>query len=496
MINVFTVSQGSRDGLYSWYREFLNSSTDFIEAIVWIGFGLSVLVAFFPQAANEYLNLEPVVVVDGLARVIWPYVTFLTGLLLNFSKRYMAGNHRLGFFFLRCLFFLLSVMVLASTNQMFVFLLAWLSMGWFMAGLIGHKIEWNQARAAGRLALQYFLAGTLYLSVGMLVLYQETATVLISSSLEQVDQLTAGQLYVIFGCLLVAAIIQSALFPVQDWLMSSMTAPTPASALMHAGFVNAGGILLTRFSPIFARETTLMLIVVAVGALSALMGKIWKMVQTAIKRQLGCSTIAQMGFMLLECGLGFFSAAISHLILHGFYKGYLFLDSGNAIEEVSPDPDQDESSGLIRNAISLVVGLLGGATFVLMTGKGSQFNSGLFLAFIVVLTIMHGTRDVLSRTSMPGSVRHVVFPLLALTGTVLYSAIFNLVTVTMSDLPLVAEATPFTWVHGLIAAVFLGLWVAMETDLLKQSSRLYVYILNASQPHPATVLSSKEEYHV
>lgn len=493
---MFTVQQDSRDGLYAHYRSFLNGTTGFIETLVWFGFVLSLLVAVFPERANRLIALEPIVTVDGLARVIWPYVTFLTGLLLNFSKRYMAGNHRLGFFFLRCFLFLLSVMVLAATNQMLVFILAWLSMGWFMAGLIGHKIEWNQARAAGRLALQYFLAGTLYLSVGVLVLYHATGTVKISSSLQRLGQLAGGELYVVFVCLLVAAIVQSALFPVQDWLMSSMTAPTPASALMHAGFVNAGGILLTRFAGVFTHQTNLMLIIVAVGALSALMGKIWKMVQTAIKRQLGCSTIAQMGFMLLQCGLGFFSAAISHLILHGFYKGYLFLSSGTAIEDTSPQSGSQETSGLIRNTVSLVTGLIGGAVFVLMTGKGLKFNSGLFLAFIVVLTILHGTRDIVNRESIPATVRHGVFPVVALVGTVIYSAVFNLVTTMLKDLPLVVAPTPFSWVHAVIGLSFLGLWLAMETNLLQKSSRLYVYILNASQPHPATVLSSKEEYHV
>ncbi|MFB6347033.1 MAG: proton-conducting transporter membrane subunit [bacterium] len=473
-----------------------NNSVGFIEAFIWGTFLLSLVVALYPQESDRILSLQPYISVSGLAQVMWPYATLLTGIILNFSKRYMAGNHRLGYFFLRCFMFLVSVMVLSATDHILVFLLAWLSMGWFMAGLIGHKIDWPQARAAGRLALQYFLAGTMYLCVGILVLYEETGTFLISSILENISELSLAQYYLVFACFCMGALIQSSLFPVQDWLMSSMTAPTPASALMHAGFVNAGGILLTKFSTIFVQYTTPMLILAGIGALSAIMGIVWKMVQTAVKRQLGCSTIAQMGFMILQCGLGFFSAAITHLILHGFYKGYLFLNSGNAIGQTAPSSTKTSQSSLTRNLVSLTTGLIGGGVFALLTGKGLKFNSGLFLAFIVVLTLLHSSREIVNQINVSRLLRHAVFPLVALGGTAIYGLIFNGITTLLSELPNVVSPSPLSWVHLVIALCFSATWLMIETEAYKKFDRLYVYILNASQPHPATILSSKEEYHV
>jgi hypothetical protein len=123
------------------------------------------------------------------------------------------------------------------------------------------------------------------------------------------------------GALLLAAMIQSALLPFHAWLLSSMTAPTPASALMHAGFVNAGGILLVRFAPVVSVDASVLLAIVPVGATSAILGKLLKTVRTDTKGKLGCSTVGQMGFMIMQAGLGFFGAAVTHLILHGFYRG-------------------------------------------------------------------------------------------------------------------------------------------------------------------------------
>lgn len=486
----------SKGGLYSSYRECLNSLTGLIEAATWALFAVSVWVMLWPGAARTYLSLEPVLVIDGLARVVWPYVTLITALLMDFSRRYMRGNHRLGFFFVRCLLFLLSVMVLSATDHVLSLLMAWLLMGWFMARLIAHKVDWKQAREAGELALRYFFAGTLFLSLGMILLYVGTDSLRISEILRQVDQLSLTALYIVFFCLLLASTIQSALFPVQNWLMSSMTAPTPASALMHAGFVNVGGILLTRFAGVFADRLELMSLVVLIGALSAIMGKVWKMVQTAIKRQLACSTIAQMGFMLLQCGLGYFSAALSHLMLHGFYKGYLFLNSGTAIEDTTPKTEDKKTVSIARNLVGLLVGLVGGAVFVWMTGKGASLDSGLFLVFIVVLTVLHASREIIDRIGLSSAISTVVFPVVVLVSIVIYASVFNGVTLLLHDLPSVVAPTPFTWVHGLVAAVFLVLWGLIETGVLKKFDGLYVRILNASQPHSKTILSSKEEYHV
>ena len=104
---------------------------------------------------------------------------------------------------------------------------------------------------------------------------------------------------------------------------------------MHAGFVNGAGILLALFSTLMFASNTLNVLFI-IGGLTAIIAQFTKLLQVNVKQKLACSTIAQMGFMIMQCGLGFFNAAVVHLILHGFYKAYLFLASGEAIEHSKP----------------------------------------------------------------------------------------------------------------------------------------------------------------
>jgi NAD(P)H-quinone oxidoreductase subunit 5 len=129
-----------------------------------------------------------------------------------------------------------------------------------------------------------------------------------------------------------------AIYPFHRWLLSAMTSPTPASALMHAGFVNGSGILLALFSTVLFASNTLIILFI-IGGLTAVIAQFTKLLQVNVKQKLACSTIAQMGFMIMQCGLGF-SMRVVHLLLHGFYKAYLFLSAGGngAFETAKPTP--------------------------------------------------------------------------------------------------------------------------------------------------------------
>ena len=112
-----------------------------------------------------------------------------------------------------------------------------------------------------------------------------------------------------------------------------MEGPTPVSALMHAGIVNAGGILLNRFAPLYLQTDSVLHWVFLVGLVTAVIGSILMLAQSDIKKALGYSTMGQMGFMIMECGVGAFSLAIFHLISHGLFKGTLFLSAGSVIHQ-------------------------------------------------------------------------------------------------------------------------------------------------------------------
>ena len=331
--------------------------------LVWLLWVASLGAAIAHRWRGDPWEPAGLVAVDGLTVVMWATVTFLSGVVHSYSRRYMAGSRTIDRFFGRVFAFTLVVLVLVAADHLLLFGTSWLVMGLVMADLIGHAEGWPEARAAASLARRYFLAGSALLAAAFATLWWHTGATTVSGVASAVGTAPTTVLLFAAGALLLAAMVQSALVPFHAWLLSSMTAPTPASALMHAGFVNAGGILLARFAPVVTVDARVMLAVVAVGAASALLGKLLKSVQVDIKTRLGCSTVGQMGFMIMQAGLGFFGAAVTHLVLHGFYKAYLFLSSGAEIEQTSPAdaPRATTRPSPLGLAVTALTALAGGA---------------------------------------------------------------------------------------------------------------------------------------
>jgi NADH-quinone oxidoreductase subunit L len=136
----------------------------------------------------------------------------------------------------------------------------------------------------------------------------------------------------------IGAMGKSAQFPLHLWLPGSLFAPTPVHALLHAGIINAGGFLINRLAPLFGLSSTTLHIAFVVGTLTAILGAATMLAQNDIKKTLGFSTIGQMGYMIMECGLGAFSLAVFHLIAHGLFKGTVFLNCGNVIHKARQEP--------------------------------------------------------------------------------------------------------------------------------------------------------------
>ena len=440
-------------------------------------------------------SLPGVVAVDGLTVLMWVVVTFFSGIVHSYSRRYMAGSEHVTRFFTRLFAFTLIVMVLVAADHVALFAAAWLAMGLVMADLIGTVRGWPQARAAASIARRSFVASSAFLGVALALLASTTGATTVSGVVAGADTISMTAWAVAAGALLIAAMIQSALVPFHTWLLSSMTAPTPASALMHAGFVNAGGILLLRFAPVVTVDATFMLLVVVVGATSALLGKLLKTVQSDVKRKLGCSTTGQMGFMIAQAGLGFFGAAITHLILHGFYKAYLFLSSGSQVEHTSPKKSTSGTTTLLGGVVTLLTAVAGGALFALVTGKGTHLDSGILLTGLISLTTLHATWTAVRNTDLSAAVRYGVVPLVFLPAIAVYAGVYTAVVTVLAGVPLVTVPTDLTLVHGLVAAAFLAAYVAIETGLYRRSHRLYVALVNASQPATETVLTATEDYN-
>jgi NAD(P)H-quinone oxidoreductase subunit 5 len=202
-----------------------------------------------------------------------------------------------------------------------------------------------------------------------------------------------------------------------------------------------------------------------------------------------------MGFMIMQAGLGFFGAAITHLILHGFYKAYHFLSAGERVERTGPTGSEAAQTSITGVAVVLATGLAGGAVFALLTGKGTDLSSGLLLVLFVVFTTLHAARSAVANTSLSATARYGAVPLIFVPAITVYALVYRAVSSVLSGLPVVAAPTELTALHGVVAVVFLAVYVAMEAGVHERSHRLYVALLNASQPASGTVLTATEEYN-
>ena len=462
--------------------------------LTWFLFVLSLGVLFWSPAPEWMQNA--IVQVDGLTRIMAVVTTFFSGIIQSFSRRYMAGAKRINAFFGRLFALTLVVILITASNHLVLFVGAWTTMGWLLADLIGHVRGWPQARAAARYARWHFLGGSALVAVALGLLGGQSGTWTIAGVLAAVPALSSSVVAVAALLLLVAAMVQSALVPFHRWLLSSMTAPTPVSGFMHAGLVNAGGVLLARFAPIAFEFSWVMLTIVLAGGVSALLGQAWMLVRTDIKGQLGSSTVAQMGFMVLQCGLGLIPAAITHLILHGFYKAYFFLSTGSVVAHKTPKKKSASGGSVLSGIVALASALVGGVLFAWVTGKSlTALDSGLLLTVFVVLSVLHATRTVVQRASLPSSVRLWAVPASVLSAIGLYAAVYNGVSALLAPLPMAVLHTPITPLHWGIAALFVVAYVATARGWHQRSTRLYVALLNTSQPVSTTLLHNRDQYN-
>jgi NAD(P)H-quinone oxidoreductase subunit 5 len=459
-------------------------------ALLWLLFAGNLVYLISNLIRVPEWNFGSVFRINGFTILIWTTVTFFSAIVSSYAGNYLKGARFHSRFMLLCLGFTLSVMLLVMSNHIILLLLSWFIMGIFMSQLIGIDKTWGEAREASKFTQKYFLTGTLFLTVGLLFLAFYSNEFTVSGLSEVVNELP---LYITFPsalCVIAAAIVQSAIYPFHRWLLSAMTAPTPASALMHAGFVNGAGILLALFATLLFASNTLTILFV-IGGLTAIIAQFTKLLQVNVKQKLGCSTIAQMGFMIMQCGLGFFNAAVVHLILHGFYKAYLFLSSGEEIAQTIPEkPIQLKIKPLQAFAV-LLFGGLGAVLFTLWTGKGMNMDSSIFLTLIVAITVGQATYNIVKERSLSDIQKIMIPPILFVSGIGIYALMYNGVTILMADMPLIAQPMPLSWPQIIFGIIFLVGFFIMKLGVYKKIPWLYVKLMNISQPHEKTVLMYK-----
>ena len=459
---------------------------------LWLLFLATISLLIVYQIQVPVWNWENNFRINGFTLLIWLTVTFFSAIVNTYSKNYLQGFKYHQRFTLLAFGFTISVMMFVISNHILPFLISWLAMGFFMARLIGVDTDWREAREASTYAQRFFLAGFVLLTIGMVTLAYQSHAFTLSGILASIDSIPNTILLPATLCIITAAIIQSAIYPFHRWLLSAMTAPTPASALMHAGFVNGSGILLTLTSAVLIASNTLTLLFI-IGGLTAVIAQFTKLLQVNVKQKLACSTIAQMGFMIMQCGLGFFNAAVAHLILHGFYKAYLFLSSGEEIASSAPKKAVKIQITFPQALIVLIFGLAGAVLFAWLTGKTNATDSSIFLTLIVAITVGQTTYNIVKEQSLSVVQRLTAPVVLFVIGIVIYALLYNGVTLLMTDMPMIEIPQSLSAVQIGFGILFLVGFFIMKLGIYQKVPWIYVKLLNISQPYSKTILNYKND---
>jgi NAD(P)H-quinone oxidoreductase subunit 5 len=285
------------------------------------------------------LNLG--VFVDPLTAVMLLLVSFVGLVIARFATRALDGEPRQGRFFAWLSLTLGAVLLLVVSRNLVMFTAAWMLTSYGLHHLLEHYPDRPWAVWAARKKFlisrlgDAFLLAAVGLTLSCFGSSDYTTIFARADELRQAGGPLDPRLTAIGILFVLGAMTKSAQFPFHSWLPDTMEAPTPVSALMHAGIINAGGFLVLRLSPVIALSPVALDLLAVVGAFTALFGGLVMLTQTSIKRALAFSTIAQMGFMMLQCGLGAFTAALLHIVAHSLYKAHAFLTSGSVLDSAA-----------------------------------------------------------------------------------------------------------------------------------------------------------------
>ncbi len=304
----------------------------------------------YPWLAIGALHVDFSLVLDQLSMVMLLVVTGVGFLIHVYSVGYMRDDPAYAryFSFLNLFLFFMTLLVLAG-NFLLMFV-GWEGVGLASYLLIGFWFQRDSAASAGKKAFIVNRIGDFGFLIGIFLVLATFGSVnftQIAARLAINPTLQGGVLTVICLCLLFGAAGKSAQLPLYVWLPDAMEGPTPVSALIHAAtMVTAGVYMIARTHLLFDRSPVALGVVAIVGAATALFAATIGLVQNDIKRVLAYSTISQLGYMFLACGVAAYSAAIFHLVTHAFFKGLLFLAAGSVIHAMGGEQDLRKMGGL------------------------------------------------------------------------------------------------------------------------------------------------------
>ncbi|RZM76454.1 NADH-quinone oxidoreductase subunit L [Pseudoalteromonas rubra] len=381
--------------LSAWYcgraghisRRFVNALSGWLLVLLTVAIaGQGTSVELLSQS-----GLVQVVHVTSLGLIMSGLVVFMAIILMRFSLNYMAGEPRLAVYWRWLLGTLAAVSLVVLSNHLLLFLL-----GWTLISLALHQLLLfypERPRAALGAHKKFILArlAELALLIAVLCLYQAHDTFLLSDILahyQAPNPEVSVYAQIAAVMLVIVALIKCAQLPVHGWLMQVVEAPTPVSALLHAGVINLGGFLMIVFAPLVMQVAAAQWLLLLVGGLTTVLAALIMTTRVSVKVRLAWSTSAQMGLMLVECALGLYELALLHLLAHSAYKAHAFLNSGSAVREnlqarlaVSVTPSLARWLGAALLSLGLV------ALTYWLVGQGSALSMWALLAMSLTLLL-------------------------------------------------------------------------------------------------------------
>jgi NAD(P)H-quinone oxidoreductase subunit 5 len=275
--------------------------------------------------------------IDVLSGLVGTTVLVIGAVVSRFSFKYLEDDPNRSLFMKNLSWTMSSVLMMLMSQNLILFFGAWVLTSYFLHQLLTHFHLRKEALKAARQKFWISRVGDLFILSSSLMIFLIFKTLdfdLIFNAVNDEKFVIANDasIHIAAFLLILGAMAKSAQFPFHFWLPNTMETPTPVSAIMHAGIINAGGYLIIRMSPLLAVAPMSLMLLAFVGGFTIFYAVLVMLTQTNIKKSLAYSTIAQMGFMMLQCGLGVFHLAVLHIVAHAFYKAYVFLSANTATD--------------------------------------------------------------------------------------------------------------------------------------------------------------------
>ncbi len=430
-----------------------------LASLVAVGLGLGGAVQLW-FAGPQTLSLFGLAIVrlDPISLTLVLLVAFVGWVVLRYARRYLDGEADEGRFHGLTLVAIASVLVMVQAASLPVLVLSFVVTGVVLRQLLLFYADRREAQRAAAKFTRVWAAGDLALIAASVLLWQSLGSVDIAQ-LVAAPALPAGAQLAV-ALIVLSAALKTAAFPLHGWLTEVMEAPTPVSALLHAGIINSGGVLLITLAGLVQNSPGAMAALVILGGFTALFGALVMLTQSAVKTALAWSTVAQMGFMLLQCGLGLWALALLHIVAHSLYKAHAFLSSGGAVRAVNaarkPGPVAVPGLRAVARSFALALVLYVAVAFGFTALMGQKSPQALALGTILIFGVSYLIAQGLADTAPGALTRRTVAASIAAA-----LAYFSFQVVAQAvwgrSVPDVPVAGPLEWALIVVAVLSFGL---------------------------------------